>query len=244
MVRAKTPRSGKLSLFDDRSSRRFKVDVAEGAYTWIEHDDDNHDEDDGGGGDGSEMTIVAGNSLKVITVESGSLGIKVTNDECGVVTVLSSTGQAKQKGICAGDAVYAIAGQLIESGVPHHSISTTIKSMARPFEMSFLPSGATDPEKMGTTSTLQSPASSGAATKQTTQRQEESLFRPVEITFAPGPMGIDIRQVDGKDVLVKALLAGSFGGANNPDLIAVKRTIGQAQSLGIKPFDFITTVSV
>ena len=168
------------------------------------------------------------------------------------------------QGIESGDAVLEIAGQRIERGSKHSSVAQTIKSMPRPFQMSFLPPGVPDPDTVGTAifgpshSAAQAPpipnadteediaqgASAGTSSTSTAVDglPVEALYRPIEVTFGPGPMGIDLVVIIGKDHLVKGLLGATYGGAN-PDLVAVKRTIGQAQSLGIKALDIITAIN-
>ena len=243
-------------------------------------DGDEEDDDD------DEMKYRSGGSqLKEITVDVGPLGIKLINDPSGMcsdisehelrqlrtdsslryifnttvgtVTVLSCTGQAQVKGVEAGDAVFEIQGQRILRGAEHPSVAATIKSMPRPFQMSFLPPGAPDPDTIGASSTLdeesqrdgqQVPGAEQAVESRTAgsgmppAKERQALYREIQVTFGPGPMGIDLRTIDGSDHLVKALLGGKFGGAN-PPVIAVKRTIGQAQTLGLKTLDIIVTVN-
>ena len=283
-MRAKKARTGILKLVDDRSGRHFKFDSNGGAYSWFKPgtyagDGDEEDDDD-------EMKYRSGGSqLKEITVDVGPLGIKLINDPSGMcsdisehelrqlrtdsslryifnttvgtVTVLSCTGQAQVKGVEAGDAVFEIQGQRILRGAEHPSVAATIKSMPRPFQMSFLPPGAPDPDTIGASSTLdeesqrdgqQVPGAEQAVESRTAgsgmppAKERQALYREIQVTFGPGPMGIDLRTIDGSDHLVKALLGGKFGGAN-PPVIAVKRTIGQAQTLGLKTLDIIVTVN-
>jgi len=79
-------------------------------------------------------------------------------------------------------------------------------------------------------------------------------FRSVQVTFGEGPMGIDLKVLDGNDPLVAALFGpGGSGGAGfgagaglgfgPKQVVAIRRTIGQAQSLGLQENDIIAAIN-
>jgi hypothetical protein len=70
-------------------------------------------------------------------------------------------------------------------------------------------------------------------------------YRTVQVTFGDGPMGIDLKVLEADDPLVIALLgpgAQSFGSVAK-SVVVIKRTIGQAQALGLQPNDVISAIN-
>jgi hypothetical protein len=59
-------------------------------------------------------------------------------------------------------------------------------------------------------------------------------YRTIQVTFGDGPMGIDLKVMEGSDPLAQAMHGPKgFSEAEPKSVIAVRRTIGQAQVLGL-----------
>ena len=85
--------------------------------------------------------------IRTVEIGDGPLGITISNDSRGFTTVLTSSGQAEEQGIVAGDIIFAIGDTVLARGIAHKEVGRIIMAESRPFLIMLLPAG-TDADDM------------------------------------------------------------------------------------------------